>query len=384
MYLTYRDAIDHLIDVNNLDGKDVQDVKRRVRRAVKEACQKLTSIHEWESFRYTGMFETTAPYETGTIAYSASTKRVTLTSGTWPTDAAFGDIIISDSRYLVSRRISDTVIELDEYQRPGSDVASGTSYRWVRPRYVLPLFVGDIRELTDIALLSLLRRIQPDDQFWYSEAWNITGAPSAWALVESRQRPGQWEIWLSSVPADIRRFRYLYQVRWYGTEVEELITGTVSVTDDVATFSSAVLTDACKGAVLRVSDSTTHLPTSDVGRYDPVTKDVIYNPPASEFIITSVTNTTTAVLNQAASSAITAKKFTISSHLQLNTEAMRELFGRMCEYQYNILSRADMNVVNFSRGLMLDALRLAMAADARNMDSQRAKIVDPRPIIRES
>lgn len=383
MYLTYRDMIDHLIDFQNLDGKDVQDVKRKIRRAVKEACQKFTSWHDWESFRMTGMVSTAAPYETGTVSYDLSTNRVTLSGGTWPADAATGDLIIDRSRYLVARRISDTVLELDPYQHPPANVSSGTTYRWVKPRYLLPAFVDDIREVTDIQLLSLIRRIAPDDQFWYSEAWNITGAPSAWTLVQSRQRPGQWEIWFSSVPHDIRSFRYLYQVRWYGTEVEELSAGTVSISSDVATFSNAILNDNCVGAVLRVSSSST-IPTSDVGRYDPATKNVILNPPDSEYIITAVTNNTTAVLNKPAASTITTKGFTISSHLNLNVQIMREAFSRMCEYQYHIISRADTKIIAFTRQIMDDSLRSAMIADGRNMDSQRAKIVDPRPIIRET
>lgn len=383
MYFTYRDAIDHLIDVFNLDGKDENDVSRKLRRAVKEACSKLTGLHEWECFRDTGMFITTAPYETGTVAYNATTRELTLTGGTWPSDAAYGDVIISNARYRVARRVSDSVVTLDEYQSPGVTVASGTTYKWVKPRYIMPEFVGDIREITDIQLLSLIRRIQSDDNFWYSEAWNITGAPTAWSMIESKARPGQWEVWLSSVPNDVRKFRYLYQLRWYGTEVDELRTGTVSVSGDVATFSTGVLTSAHVGTVLRVSSSASY-PTSDIGRYDKTTKAVIYNPHASEHIITQVNSSTEAILNQPVSSSVSSKGYTISSHLRLYTEMMRELFHRLCEYQYQVLSRADSKIVAIADSMWRDAMRNAMAADARNLDSQRAKIVDPRPIIRET
>ena len=382
MYLTYRDAIDHLIDVYSLDGKDVQTVIRRLRRAVKEACNKLPAMHDWEFLQKTGMFTTSPQYSTGTVAYTSATRFLTLTSGTWPTDAEFGDVIVDNKRFMVARRNSSTVLTLDEYQCPAENIAAGTSYKWVRQRYTLPYFVGDIREVTDIQLLSLIRRIQVDDNFWYSEAWNITGSPSAWSMTPSRRRPGQWDFWLSSVPNDVRQYRYLYQTRWASNEVEELTTGTVSIAADVATFSSGLLTSACVGAVLRVS-STSAAPTSAFGRYNSTTKVVDLNPPASEHIITQVNSTTEAILNIPVASSVTTKPFTISSYIDLNTEGMLEFFYRLCEYQYEIISRGDKKNVQFQNSLMLDALRSAMAADARNLESGRAKIIDPRPIIRE-
>ncbi len=382
MYLTYRDAIDHLIDVYSLDGKDVQTVVRRLRRSVQEACNKLPAMHDWEFLQKTGMLTTSPQYSTGTVAYTSSTRFLTLTSGTWPDDAEFGDVIISNKRFMVARRNSSTVLTLDDAQCPDDDIASGTSYKWIRQRYTLPYFVGDIREVTDIQLLSLIRRIQVDDNFWYSEAWNITGSPSAWSMFPSRRRPGQWEFWLSSVPNDVRQYRYLYQTRWASNEVEELSTGTVSVTGDVATFSTSVLTSACAGAVLRIS-STASAPTSQFGRYNSTTKVVDFNPPATEHIITQVNSGTEALLNIPVASAVTTKGYTVSSHINLNTEGMLEFFYRLCEYQYEIISRGDKKNVAFQNGLMIEALKSAMAADARNLESGRAKIIDPRPIIRE-
>ena len=284
---------------------------------------------------------------------------------------------------MCKRRVSDTVLILDDYQAPVADIASGTSYQWMRNRYVLPYFVGDILEVTDIQLLSLIRKIQVEDNFWYSEAWNITGAPSAWSLIPSRHRPGQWEFWLSSVPNDVRYFRYLYSTRWATNSVEELSTGTVSISGDVATFSSAILTADCLGCVLRVSSSSS-VPTSDVGRYDTATKTHLLNPPNSEHIITSITSTTVCTLNVAPTSTVTAKAYTISSQIPLNTEGMLQFFFRLLDYHYNVLSRADQKVIQYSESRMLESFKLAMAADARRLESGRAKIIDPRPIIRET
>ena len=379
--LTYRDCIEHLIDVCNLDGKDVTQISRKLRRAVREACNKLPAMYDWEFLRLTGMFTTSIPYDTGTIEYVESTRLLTLTSGTWPTDAQFGDVLIENKRYMVQRRVSSTVLLLDEYQSPSDDIAAGTDYTWIRSRYLLPYFVGDVNEIVDIAVQNVVRRIMVEDNFWLSEGYT-TGSPSFWSLIPSRHRPGLWEIWLSSCPDEVRQYRYLYKTRWATNEVEELNTGTVAVAADVATFSSAILTSACVGAVLRVSSSTTQ-PTSVIGKYDTVTKATVLNPPASEHIITSVSSTTVALLNEAVASNVTGKAFTISSQVALNTEGMLEFFFRLLEYQYAIISRADGETKGISESLMLDAYKIAMGSDSRKMDSGRSWITDSSPIIEE-
>lgn len=380
--LTYRDCIEHLIDVCNLDGKDVADVSRKLRRAVREACNKLPAMYDWEFLRLTGMFTTSIPYSTGTVQYVLSTRLLTLTDGTWPTDAQFGDIVINNRRYLVQRRVSDTVLLLDEYESPKENAAAGTTYTWARSRYLLPYFVGDIRELVDTAVQNKIKRIFVEESFWISE-WFVTGMPSSWSLIPSRHRPGRWEVWLSSSPYDVRQYRYMYNNRWATNEVEEISTGTVAVSGDVATFSSGVLTAACVGAVLRVSSSATQ-PTSVFGKYDTVTKASILNPPASEHIITAMNSTTEALLNEAVSSSVSGKAFTISSQVSLNTEGMLEFFYRLCEYQYAIISRAESKEVLRVRELMLDAFKIAMGADSRRVESHRTPFSNyTRPFVIE-
>ena len=148
--LTYRDCIEHLIDVCGIDGRDTDTVSRRLRRAVQEACNKLPAMNDWEFLRPIGMLTTTAPYDAGTVEYVSSTRLLTLTGGTWPSDAQFGDIVIEDKRYMVQRRVSNTVLLLDEYQSPEGDITAGASYQWVRQRYLLPYFVGEVLEVLDI------------------------------------------------------------------------------------------------------------------------------------------------------------------------------------------------------------------------------------------
>lgn len=90
--------------------------------------------HNWSFLKQFVSLTMTAPYETGTIAVTNGV--VTLTSGTWPSWAASGEITIAGISYTVASRGGDTQITLDDTSLTG--VAAGTSYSLTRPQQDLP------------------------------------------------------------------------------------------------------------------------------------------------------------------------------------------------------------------------------------------------------
>ena len=132
--LTYRDAYEHLLDVLDLAGQDSDRLARSLKRAITEAYRKLPELHDWRYFQRVTMVHTSPAYNTGTIEYSSSTNKVTLSGGVWPDDAEFSHLIVDQSTYKVLRRESDTVIELDTNYKPSADIAAGTTYRLGRLR----------------------------------------------------------------------------------------------------------------------------------------------------------------------------------------------------------------------------------------------------------
>lgn len=91
--------------------------------------------HKWSFLRPLTTLTTSASYSTGTIAISSGV--VTLTSGTWPSWAAQGEITVGGNTYTVNTRDSDSQITLDDTSSD-NDVAAGTSYQLGRPTYDLP------------------------------------------------------------------------------------------------------------------------------------------------------------------------------------------------------------------------------------------------------
>lgn len=378
--LTYRDAYESLLDTFNLVGKDQDRTIRNLRRAIVDGYRKLPVLHNWRYFIRTSMIHTTAEYSTGTIAYSTSTNQVTLTSGTWPADAEFSHLIVSDKQYKVARRISDTVLELDTNSKPSADITAGTSYRLGRFRYLLPIDVGDIREVINSEQLMRLKQCDPSDLFWRNSALNTETYPTAWTMVRSEDYPGRWELWLSSVDTSIRELKILYSARTTSLPIEEISSGTVSVSDDTATFSASVLTEDCVGCVLRIS-STSNKPTPRVGSWIDDQTGHVTRLPDYERVITKYTNATTAVLNREISAGVTTKGYSLSSHVDVNPSGMWELFLRLCEEQYDIITRADPEKIRQSQGLSMIALRNAMVADSRRIEPVDSHDYAVSPIV---
>ena len=87
------------------------------------------------------------------------------------------------------------------------------------------------------------------------------------------------------------------------------------------------------------------------------------NPSASTHVIEEITSTTVAVLRTPPADDITTKGYTISSLIDVNYEGMQELFYRLAEEQYDIITRAESPIRNMSYASRMRAMREAMIAD---------------------
>jgi hypothetical protein len=97
--------------------------------------------YKWSFLTPFASLELSIPYATGTVGIASGV--VTLTSGTWPTWAAQGDLWIEDNdemrRYSVNTRDSNTQITLDD---TSVAVTAGETYSLKRHSYNLPSDFG--------------------------------------------------------------------------------------------------------------------------------------------------------------------------------------------------------------------------------------------------
>lgn len=366
--LTYSDAYEHLLDVFHQSGKDTGRSARVLRRAIVEAYRILPSLHDWEYYRRTYNLNTVVPSSYSSAVYTAADNLVTLTGETWPGSAEFGSVVIDSVRYPIASRISDTVVEIQG--GPGEDVTE--TMRYHQFRYLLPLDVGDVTEVVDSTFFKVLTRKNVPEIWFWQETVNTETYPLSWCVFPSESRPGRYELWLTGTGAASRSIRYMYRARNTGlsfTDVESsTANGNVSVSGTTATFSQSILNSNHVGAVLRIS-SDTSAPTSQFGRLVKNTANGTYtnviNVASEERLIASVSSSTEAILTQSATTAST-KGFSLSPHIDLNYEGMWELFLRICEEHYDIMTRAEAPIRRTSKAERMQALRIAMGADGPN------------------
>lgn len=151
--------------------------------------------HRWSFLFPTTTLTTAAPYSTGTIEIVAGV--VTLTGGTWPTDAANGELIVGGATYAVASRDSGAQLTL---QDTSVGVAAGSNYTLGFPFFTLPADFGRLDgrlsyrpggaaydqpiELRSEAQLRQMR-----------QGGDITGPPKFVALMPLPQDPGQQQLW---------------------------------------------------------------------------------------------------------------------------------------------------------------------------------------------
>jgi hypothetical protein len=340
-----------------------------------EAYRKLPIVADWQYFEGVTQVVTDAAQTTGTIAYSQSSRELTLTGATWPATAQYGAVVIADVRYPIERRVSDAIVVLDTTQNPGEDVAASTSYQYQRYRYLLPPDVTDIKELLDTTLTSSLRRVPTRDVFWRSESQLNTSAPTGWAMFPSQDTPGRWELWISSASATVRQLRILYNARFttlnnFHTTSDTVVPTTVSITNDVATFSASVLTENHVGNVLRVGTSTSE-PTSLAGSHEDSDDGNLDSPPEFERLVVAVNSGTEAILSAPVLSAVSTRGYMMSSLIDVNYDGMRDYFLRLCEECYYRFtsdgSEASTTRSQLASVASFEALRTAMIADSKEI-----------------
>jgi len=371
--VTYQDAIARLLvhyDRHN-EGRDAM----LARQALGEAMLTLSRF-QWRYYKTIYSIRTEAEYDTGTIEYTHSTKTVTLTDGTWPTNAARGTIVIDDVPYPVRTRTSGSAIVLDAERNPGDDVDSDTDYTWFRDMYPLP---PDFEAMSD-PLDMEYKTGGPDLVHLSSEALQSMSAINSYTPVAypqyysiERDPRGGKVLKVAPPPSEARVYNFPIRRKPRPLKVENYNTGTITSTSG----STAVVgvgtswSDSHVGCVFRAGTATL-APTSQYGALvatDP--HDIVYNPAQFERIVTSVTDATNLTLDQDPGVSASSVRYSLSDPLDVDWTVCGEYFYRLLEYKFAML---DMGIDQKVRGQ-----KKAFLNEAEAFARSRNKSVDSLP-----
>lgn len=331
---TFADAVRHLLDLHELDSNSGLN-KRNARASLLKAYRDLPSRTAWNYYYRQRLLQTVAAYSTGTVAFDytggASERMLTLTTGTWPSWAAFGRVIIDDVHYEVATRESNSIITLTETSNPGADVAALTTYQIYRSAYLLPADYRSLCRIWDVEEQRPLNLVDPA-QHHTSQQWLGTPQEPWEAMVRATgEYYGGMALHFGPPPETAKTYDLLYIARPRPLNIEDYSTGTVTVSLSSATVtgSGTVFPTNCVGSVIRFSKNST-LPTSVIGGLDGSD-----NPFLLQGVIKTRTSDTALVLEEAASVAIAAgSAFTISDPLDIEPGVMLTALLRAAEAEF--------------------------------------------------
>lgn len=170
---------------------------------INDSAEYLSMIKQWPYYHERGVIDLLDAYATGTVSISNASPTLTLSSGTWPTWAADGEVFLDDTWVEVLTRDSATQLTLVENW--GQDAVSAGTYTIAQMRYALP---------TDCARTSdmMLGKNWPYPPEAVSPAW-IESLKDAYQNGEANTR--YWAIEKNYItvwpwPTEKRRVNLLY------------------------------------------------------------------------------------------------------------------------------------------------------------------------------
>jgi hypothetical protein len=344
------------------------------RQAIQECWTEIVSLHEWNYFRRTAGLHTVEQYNTGTVAYTHSSRTLTLTGGTWPDDILQRTIQIATRRYTADSVTSSTVIVLPERWNPGSDIASGTTYSARKGEYLIDVEFAEIGTLrSQNTVVPLYKTPNELEQL---KVYLTGGTPLYYTIRSSSNVIGAYVVDFCPEPTseNFYQFSYLAKQRplrtWSvgGDARCEYSEGTVSVSGTTVTGTGTAFTADMVGCVFRLTSSASTVPTGFVGGpgYDGVEVD---NPYAEYRMVQSVTDADTLVLDEAPTGTYAGVKYTVGDPVDLSDELWLLLL-RMAERKY-----CEMIPINERLSMKNSQFQRAMV-DARIMDSKSSRDSD--------
>lgn len=330
------DAVDIATDF--LAGVSTSASAATVRRVINEAYEEIGQEFDWSFLTNQYRIALQAVYSTGTIAYTHSTRTVTLTNGDFPSWAAGAVIRISGVPSVVTTRSSSTSLVLDTSLNPGQNVAAGTSYQLFPRCYALPSdFVSAVRPWNE-SIFTGAEQVSYDEFLQLERYYEDTGDARWFCIRGMDDAYGQLGLFVFPPSSEAKTLDLIYrrrprEIRYWGDS--EQYKGTVSVGSGSVnvTGSGTAFAEAMVGSIIRLS-SNANRPTSRSG----------LNPFAEERSIAGWASTTSVTLDSGAAAARSGVGYVVSDVIDLEVahhNAFAACIRRRLAYERSVKSAAE-------------------------------------------
>jgi hypothetical protein len=360
MLLTFADLVDHVLAFGGTDA--ARETASNHRRAVQNAMRVLPTRHEWYYFWGIGRVTTVSPYTTGTVAYTASSRTLTLTGGTWPTWAALGYVYLQNIPYSVESRTSGSAIVLAAAEAPASDIAGPLGYSLFRDRFPMPADLIAVDETVTNAVGVTLEFVHPRN--WSApRRTNVgPGQPRAFTLIGDRTTKNLLDMAIWPAPDNVYAIDFLYRRKPRALAIEREATGLASISlgQQTVTGTGTAFKSVHVGSVIRLAADNAELPTGEGG----------LNAAAFEATVIGVDDGFTLSVDTAATEDLDRVKYVISDPVDIFVPSMGDFLLREIEKQWRLVCRTT--PLPGEREEYDMALTRAMEAD--NLSSERTAV----------
>lgn len=362
--LTVADAIDHLIAfaVNNAKPSTVQ----KCREAVRAALRALALEHPWTYLLKHDRLTVTAPFSTGTVTYTHSTRIVQLSAGSFPTWAARGTIAFGGVAFECEALPNANQIRLTTTSNPSVDVAA-TNFALYRDVYLLPSDFMQGDRFYEHSTRKPLEYTGPADFFQQRRDQQLTGLPLFYTFLGDRDDPSRMMVRLTPFPSSATNldFTYLRQPREPLFDRYEAGLLTTNASTSVSS-TGAAFTDAMAGAVLRVAFSGAP-PAEESAAVQPqwFERMALPYPYVYERIIQGQTSGNALTVDEAIA-ALSNVKYLISDPIDIEPIVMRRAFLRCAEWQLGLLMKSE-DVDRLEQAYQAELQRAVAADVGRNL-----------------
>jgi len=367
--LTYDDCVQHLVDI--FQFTDTGRIGRLARIAIDAVYRDLPYRIDWKYYERRASLLTSAEYTTGTCAYDhtgGASERLCTLSGTVPTWAAQGYLILDSVHYRIAEYKSTTTFTLYEEDNPGADV-SATTFTIYRKDYPTPLNFRKVRTLMDVTDEREIPMLGVSTA--HAVAVGIDSDPSTPRYCRLHN-PGDfysvWSLEFLPPPDAARTYDISYQAKPRDLNTVSYSTGTVSTSSTTVTGSSTVFPTNCVGSIIRFGTSASA--TAVTNKYGS-------NPFTEQRVIVARGSDTSVTVDVAPTSAYSAgTAYQISDPVDVSP-GMQSAFKRAIEAEMAKLG----NLKDYAerKAIADEALMYALENEPSDTYSMSGYALDPYP-----
>jgi hypothetical protein len=358
---TYADLVTRMIERRGMSGSNRELVQVQV--AIQDAYRELPTLAQWRHYHRRVVIETEDIETFEDAVYVASANTLT-TTGTWPANVAFGDILYADKRYKVEERVSNTVIKLSSADRPSENFTQDV--RWVRTVYQLPFQLQRVLSVSSEDNMLEIAAVTQDDMVQFKRLMGSAGAdPKYYTVRPSSYYASQSEIEIFPIPDGAKRIEVSMVMIPRPLKVYEDTGVNGGTTANSTNFSGTGFTARHQGCVLRIS-ATSALP-KPVWQYSEarVATNV-------EVFVRSYDSATVLVMAEAAAATGSSLGYTLSDYIDIDPTYMLDTLETLAYKKFCKNYIGDYDKIRSASAMFEEALgraKTSMALAANLMDS---------------